>query len=276
MHFLGGNDLQECLLSFSGYAIFATVLGGILILAVITTIIIYLLRQKNRNFYRQLQADEDEDENDQQLKSKTEVDRLRSAFAEEFKNEAATSRDTFVVSNNSDVELNMDSRSLSSYGDLGQRLPSLASNTLGSGTLQKIHLSLVLNSEKKYIAGKITKIEGMLLPEDGGPNQLKVNISLLPERKYILKTKYHNITGSCKMDDYFKMKFKKMPDIGSSAIRCRVYCRRLRHGMSGREACLGECFVDFSEIAKHRGGLTLTREILPKGISRSTSAVSLP
>jgi len=263
-------------MSIPWYAIFAIVLGGILVIAVIATIIVYLLREKNRNFYRQLQADEDEDESDQQFKPKTEVDRFRSSFAEENGKETMTSNETFVVSNTSDVELNLDRQSLSSYGDLGQRLPSLASNTLDSGKLQKIHLSLVLNSEKKYVAGKITKIEGMLLPEDGGPNQLKVNISLLPERKYILKTKYHNIRGSCKMDEYFKMKFKKMPEIASSAIRCRVYCRRSRHGMSGREACLGECFVDFNEIAKHRGGLTLTREIVPKGISRSTSAVSLP
>ena len=65
-----------------GYAIVAIVLGGLLLLAVLSSIIIYYLHKRNLNSYRQLQTDEDNEEDNQVVKPKTEIDKPKDIFIE--------------------------------------------------------------------------------------------------------------------------------------------------------------------------------------------------
>ena len=258
-----------------GYAIVAIVLGGLLLLAVLSSIIIYYLHKRNLNSYRQLQTDEDNEEDNQVVKPKTEIDKPKDIFIEEFDGEAASfSTEAYAEHTESNADFNADYQSVSLYGDKGWRFSALSSDiTPGPAT---IHLSLVLNTEKKYLAGKVTKIAGIPLPERGERNQVKVHVSLLPTRRYILKTKYHDISGSSKFDEYFKTRFTTIPNKASGALRFRLYRRRIKYGISGKERCLGECFVGLDDVAKTHGGLTLVKEIVPKGIKRVNSGISLP
>ena len=250
---------MHCLLS--GYAILATVLAGLLIVAIISTIVIYLLRQHVKNSYSQLRTEEDKTEKDQDVLQKSHISRFKEKNVSDTVHEVNFVKEGYAESCNSDFET-----ASTDLGPSNWRFSSISSNILDGLSPVKLQLSLIINSEKNYLAGKITRIEGMPLPEDGGPNQVKIHIVLLPVKKYILKTKYHSISGSVKMDEYFKMKFKTLPNIELSSIRYRLYCRRARYGMSGREKCLGELFVQLADVAKTRGGVTLLKEIIPRGI----------
>ncbi len=130
--------------------------------------------------------------------------------------------------------------------------------------LPQLQVSLIYNLQKKYIAGKITKIKGLRSIENGGPGQIKIHVTLLPADKYITKTQYHNVSTS-RLDEYFKMKFKKFPKLNDTNIRYRVYGRRLKFGMSTKESCIGEMFIYLTDIAAATGGVTMWKTLLPKG-----------
>ena len=168
-------------------------------------------------------------------------------------------------------DYDLEKESLSAYGDLPNwQQSSLRADILATqSTSARIQISLIYNFEKKYIAGKITRINDVPSPLDGGPHQVKVHLVLLPMKKYVLKTKFHNINVNAKLDDYFKMKFKSPPDPNTTALRYRIYGRRLKFAVPGREKCLGEVCVDLAEVAMSKGGVTLWKNILPRGISRA-------
>eukprot|EP00794_Sanderia_malayensis_P020386 gene20386-22396_t len=130
----------------------------------------------------------------------------------------------------------------------------------------RIQISVIYNEEKKYIAGKITKLENVPR-KDGGPNQIKVHLAYLPAKRYILRTRYLNLDASASLivDEYFKLKFKDIPDLDKTALRYRLYGRRSNFGIPAKETCLGEAFVYLTDFAQAKGGVTLWRDILPKG-----------
>ena len=255
---------------FAGYAIVATVLGGMLLIAVATSIIIYLLRKRNLNSYRKLETEEDKCDTKEKTIQLDQVNDLGTSAFKQYVRETAIDTETYAESFASDVFGNE-----TYQRDRRRRLSSLSSSNVQGRSPIKLYLSLVLNSDRKYLAGKVTKIEGMSSVEGVGHNQVKIHVSLLPVRRYILKTRYHDITSTASFDEYFKTKFKALPDI-KSVVRFRLYCRRLKYGMPSRDRCLGECYVKLKDIAKASGGHTLSREILPRATGQLVSQSSCP
>lgn len=254
-----------------GYAVVATVFAALILVAIISTIVLYLLRVRVNSSYKRLQLDEDQSatkENDKLQRTFSaaadSMDKMRNKpLLEKRFVETELSKEGYTESCYSDVDSKVDDKSLAAYGDASNR-SSTASDILDDRPPVQIQLSLILNLERRYLAGKVTSIKEMPFPADGGPNQVKVHVVLLPARKYILKTKYIDIEGNAKADEYFKYKFKVTPDIELTTIRYRMYGRRFKFGILGRERCIGETFVALSDVAKARGGLTLWGRIAPK------------
>ena len=169
----------------------------------------------------------------------------------------------------SDVDQMSDRDSLTGYANSSGRQDSLRSDIFAAPASPRLQVSLIYNMAKNYIAGKITRIDGVPSREAGGPDQIKVNMVLLPKGRYILKTGYFNVNVSAKLDEYFKMKFKILPPLETTAIRYRVYGRNVKFGMPGREKCLGETCIELTEVARSKGGVTMWKSILPKGLSRT-------
>ena len=195
---------------------------------------------------------------------------LDVAENESFNQTVTLVKEAYAETCMSDYDL--EKESLSAYGDVPNwQQSSLRGDILATQpTSARIQISLIFNFEKKYIAGKITRINDVPSPLDGGPHQVKVHLVLLPVKKYVLRTKFHNINVNTKLDDYFKMKFKSPPDPNTTALRYRIYGRRLKFGVPGREKCLGEVCIDLAEVAMSKGGITIWKNILPRGISRAT------
>ena len=157
---------------------------------------------------------------------------------------------------------NPDTISVSAYGDIPGG--SLVTNILSHGTA-RLQVSIIYNRDKKYVAGKISQLDGIPTRDEKGPDQVKVHLVLLPTKKYVLKTRFYYVNVKCKFDEYFKLKFRSEPDLEVTSLRFRVYGRRIKLGIAGREKCLGETKVRLIEVVQSPGGVTLWRKMVSKG-----------
>ena len=195
-----------------------------------------------------------------------------------IRSEVAVVKDVYAEVCQSDFDASSDRESLSAYGDTGwrksdaslSRADTLKTDFLGGVDSSRVQLSLIFNEEKRYLAGKIIKIEGIPLPASNGPHQVKLHVVFLPSRKYIVKTRHYNVTATATtVNKYFKLKFRELPDPEKSAVRYRLYGRRVKLGISGQDKCIGEVCVELPEILSSRGGVTMWKTIVPKGMSRA-------
>lgn len=172
------------------------------------------------------------------------------------------------------------SGTLSAYGDTGTvtgSMMSVASKASWNGSQVLDHLdlniqsSLIYSKDLRYVAGKITQVNGLRFGDATGeshPSHVRVHVVILPVKKYALKTNWYSIppNGRIKIGEYFKFLFKLPPSESKTMLRVRLYGRKSRVGMLGRPRCMGEMYVTLQEVVNARGGLTLSR-----GLSRGVS-----
>ncbi|XP_066936288.1 uncharacterized protein [Clytia hemisphaerica] len=164
----------------------------------------------------------------------------------------------------SDYDRASESVSISAYGDA---VSTHSSDSYGTNSFAKapgnlaIQASLIYSRDSKYVAGKIVTIDGLRFDKSTMKPmiEIKCHVVILPLKKYALKTNWYHIQKNrIKMDEYFKFKFKQLPQETKTMLRFRLYGRR---ATVGRSHCLGECYVGLREIITSRGGLTLWRSI---------------
>merc|ERR1712002_1269761 len=113
----------------------------------------------------------------------------------------------------------------------------------------------------KYVAGKIIQIEGLIFGKHTPPTHAKVHVTVLPEKKYAMRSNWYEIqrNGKVRIEEYFKYSFQLPPSETRTMFRIRVYGRKMKVGSLGRASCMGECYINLMEIINSRGGLTVWR-----------------
>ncbi|XP_065064848.1 uncharacterized protein LOC135691037 [Rhopilema esculentum] len=290
---------------FPWYAIVIAGLAGTLVIAIVFIIVLRLIlsfvrkRAQHENAYSKLDTaeevcgdpDDSMQDKDDNMPVRTQIDIFQEKIGKKqdrsyldiaetrsIRSEVAVVKHVYAEVSQSDYDASSDRESLSAYGDLGwrksdaglSRADTLKTDILGGVDSSRVQLSLILNEEKGYLAGKIIKIEGIPLPASNGPHQVKLHVVFLPSRKYIVKSRYYNVTTTTTtVNKYFKLKFRELPDPEKSAVRYRLYGRRVKLGISGPDKCIGEACVELPEILSSRGGVTMWKTIVPKGMSKA-------
>jgi len=163
-------------------------------------------------------------------------------------------------------DIDGDDLPVSAYGDsltfasIDQKSSWLTLNTIAISNLH-IQTSLIYSNQMRYVAGKIIQLDGLNSLNDTSPLQVKIHVVVLPIRKYALKTNWYDIQGKLvRINEYFKFKFKVRPTESITRFRLRAYGRKKTIGSYiGRAKCMGECYINLSEVVNARGGLTVWR-----------------
>ena len=133
-----------------------------------------------------------------------------------------------------------------------------------TGLLQAIYSSRY----RGYLAGKILEMDKIPAYEEGGPRLVKIHVSLLPCKKYMLRTDWTTVlNGKATFYEYYKYTLNANNEENERELRVRAYGTRDSAGSVVK--CVGECIVNIDEVEKEKGGMnfwiSLSREKYRKG-----------
>ena len=156
-------------------------------------------------------------------------------------------------------------KSFSAYGDgifidstlLSASRATLSDNSSMTKFIQEaaIHISMIHCKDRDDVIGKLHQARGLRPNENTQPGfvHARVHVTVLPMKKYALKTPWRKIrnNGTVNFNEYFKYEFHKPIVQMKTAFRVRLYARK---GIVARKVCLGETCVPLVELKGDEGG----------------------
>ena len=120
--------------------------------------------------------------------------------------------------------------------------------------LDNIHqkISLLYSKNEGTLMLTINEMTGVPTKTHGGYNLVRVSATLMPEKKYKMKTVWHVVTGDdvILFGDSFKISSLTRHTLAASSFRFRLYGRKGSH----REVCVGEMVVEMAEVSERIAG----------------------
>ncbi|XP_065661123.1 uncharacterized protein LOC105843550 [Hydra vulgaris] len=131
----------------------------------------------------------------------------------------------------------------------------------------QLKFSILFSEEHHFLMLNIIEITGEL--DKFGCKHLRINLTLLPEKKYRMKTKLISVTNltneSGKAVSSVKENFKfsniTREKLFNSAFRLRLYGKQKSHL---KETCFGEIIAQLADVAQRNDGFETVRNFLPK------------